>query len=78
MEKLNLDSDLPPKGEIRRDVTDAPTPLVSERNGGQRGREADTGKDVHLYTIMLLFHSLPTCSLWRGNSALVRGHSSEI
>lgn len=41
VEKLNLGSDSPPKAEIRRDVVDAAAPLVSQRNGGQRGREAD-------------------------------------
>lgn len=30
MEKLNLDSDSPPKAEIRKDVVDAPAPLVSD------------------------------------------------
>lgn len=46
MEKLNLDSDSPPKAEIRRDVVDAPAPLVSEqeRELQRRGsREGEMG-----------------------------------
>lgn len=81
-----MDSDSPPKPEIRRDVVDSPAPLVSEtgkeerrpkRKGSRQGIFRQ-GKDGNLYTIMLLLCSVPTCSLWLGNSAAVIGHRGEM
>lgn len=85
MEKLSLESGSPPKPEIRRDVVDSPAPLVSEtgREGpgpkrkGSRQRSFRQGKDGNLHTIVLLLCSVPTCSLWLGNSAAVIGHGGE-
>lgn len=54
VEKLNLDTDSPPKAETRRDVVDAPTASVSERGGGRRPHR---GSHVTISW-------LPTCSLW--------------
>lgn len=60
MEKLNLDSESPAKVEIRRDVVDAPVPLVSEP-GFSRGGEEDRRKrwaSVH-YPHTVFAHFLP-------------------
>uniref|UniRef100_A0A8C4I4R9 protein kinase C n=1 Tax=Dicentrarchus labrax TaxID=13489 RepID=A0A8C4I4R9_DICLA len=54
VEKLNLEGDSPPKAEIRRDVVDAPAPLVSEKDGGQRGRESDRGGPLCLQDFKLI------------------------
>lgn len=78
VEKLNLEGTSPPKAEIRRDVVDAPAPLVSEwereRDGWMPKKRGSRGKDGHLKTIMLLFCSLPTWGFWLVNSAPVIGH----
>uniref|UniRef100_A0A3Q1I8F7 protein kinase C n=1 Tax=Anabas testudineus TaxID=64144 RepID=A0A3Q1I8F7_ANATE len=76
VEKLNLDSDSPPKAEIRRDVVDAPTPSVSDRVG-RKGTRKGT---VHLHTIMLLSCSVrPLCLQdFKLIAVLGRGHFGKV
>lgn len=67
MEKLSLGSDSPPKAEIRRDVVDAPAPLVSERERGTEAKEEgkqtgfSDGAKMGIFTLSCYYfaHFLP-------------------
>lgn len=71
VEKLNLEGTSPPKAEIRRDVVDAPAPLVSEwgrergMDGCQRGGEAESKMDILKLSCYYFAHFLPEAfGLW--------------
>lgn len=76
MEKLSLGSDSPPKAEIRRDVVDAPAPLVSERERGMEakgeGKQTDGGGErwasLHYHVTILLTSYLQLLA-WKQSSS---------